>query len=77
MKTYLLVWFSSEGANPSEIGRRLMSLGFEPVSGSYDYVFDWGNTVELDEIVKFGDKVHLSLKGMNVMFKIETINGKE
>ncbi len=27
MKTYLLVWFSSEGANPSEISRRLMSLG--------------------------------------------------
>lgn len=77
MKTYLMVWFNSEGANPSEVNDRLMSMGFKLVSGNYDYVFDWGHSVELDEVLRFGDKVHLTLKNMNVLFKIETVEGKK
>lgn len=52
-----------------------MSMGFIPVKGSYDYVFDWGNNVNTDEIVNFGDKVQMTLKDTGVMFKIETVNG--
>lgn len=76
MKTYLLLWYSSEGARPSEVNRSLMSLGFKPMQGAYDYVYDWGNNVELDEIVHFGDKIQMTLKGTGVMFKTETVNGK-
>ncbi|MCL7410496.1 MAG: hypothetical protein P1P69_00045 [Methanosarcinaceae archaeon] len=72
MKTYLLIWFNSNGASPSDVNQRLMSLGFEPMQGSYDYVYDWGNNVDLDEILRFGDKVHLSLQDSGVLFKIET-----
>lgn len=54
-----------------------MSMGFKPVQGAYDYVYDWGNSVDLDEILGFGDKVHLSLLDTGTMFKIETINGAE
>lgn len=77
MKTYLLLWYSSEGAMPSEVNRSLMSLGFKPIQGAYDYVYDWGDNVELDEIFHFSDKVLMTLKGMGVMFKTETVNGKE
>ncbi|TGC09647.1 hypothetical protein [Methanolobus halotolerans] len=77
MKTYLLLWYSSEGAMPSEVHRSLMSLGFKPIQGAYDYVYDWSDNVELDEIVHFSDKVLITLKGMSVMFKTETVNGKE
>lgn len=72
MKTYLLMWFNSNGASPSDVNRRLMSLGFQPVQGPYDYVYDWGDNVDVDEILRFGDKVHLSLKDFGVLFKIET-----
>ena len=72
MKTYLLIWFNSNGASPSDVNQRLMSLGFEPMQGSYDYVYDWGNNVDLDEILRFGDKVHISLQNSGVLFKIET-----
>jgi hypothetical protein len=72
MKTYLLIWFNSNGASPSDVNRRLMSLGFQPVQGPYDYVYDWGNNVDVDEILRFGDKVHLSLQDSGVLFKIET-----
>lgn len=50
-----------------------MSLGFQPMQGPYDYVYNWHNNVDVDEILRFGDKVHLSLQDMGVMFKTETI----
>ena len=41
MKTYLIVWFNSEGAKPSDITERLLSMGFQPVEGEYDYLYNW------------------------------------
>jgi len=73
VKTYLLVWFSSEGARPSEINRRLMSLGFEPMQGTYDFVYNWDSNFSIDKVLEFGDKVYLSLQGTGVMFKLETL----
>lgn len=73
MKTYLLVWFSSEGTRPSEINQRLMSLGFEPMKGSYDFVYNWNSSVSVEKILEFGDKVYLSLQGTGAMFKLETL----
>ncbi|NOR47849.1 MAG: hypothetical protein GQ533_07370 [Methanosarcinaceae archaeon] len=72
MKTFLLIWFDSNGARPSDVNRRLMSLGFQPMQGPYDYVYNWGDNVDVDEILRFGDKVHLSLQDSGVLFKIET-----
>ena len=74
MKSYLVVWFNSEGAKPSEVNQRLMSLGFKPIQGSHDYVYEWGKNVDVEEILRFGDRVKMTLQGMNVMFKIETIS---
>lgn len=74
MKSYLVVWFNSEGAKPSEINQRLMSLGFKPIQGSHDYVYEWGKNVDVEEILRFGDRVKMTLQGMNAMFKIETIS---
>ena len=74
MKSYLIVWFNSEGGKPSEINQRLMSLGFKPIQGTHDFVYEWRKNVEIEEILRFGDKVQMTLLGMNVMFKLETIN---
>nr|WP_255678589.1 hypothetical protein [Methanosarcina sp. DH1] len=68
-----MVWFSSEGARPSEVNQRLMSLGFEPVKGSYDFVYNWNSSVSVEKILEFGDKVYLSLQGTGAMFKLETL----
>ena len=77
MKTYLLLWYSSEGGMSSEVNRSLMSLGFKLMQGTYDYVYEWSDNVELDEILRFGDKIQMTLKGTGVMFKTETVNGKD
>ncbi len=74
MKSYLILWFNSEGGKPSEINQRLMSLGFKPLQGTHDYVYEWRKNVEVEEILSFGDKVKMTLQGLNVMFKLETIS---
>ncbi len=77
MKTYLVVWFNSDGAAPSEVNSRLLSLGFKTVKGNYDFVYNWGSKkVSVEAILNLSDKVHLTLKGLNTMFKLETVDNK-
>jgi hypothetical protein len=74
MKTYLTILFSSEGSAPSEIKSQLMNLGFKAAKGNYDFVYDWKNdSAGVEELVWFADKVHATLKNLNVNFSIETI----
>ena len=74
MKTYLKIMFNSEGALPLEIKDSLLNMGFEATKGNYDFVYNWRkDTVDVEELVYFADKVHASLKNCNVYFNIETI----
>ncbi len=74
MKTYLKVFFSSEGASPSKVKDQLFNMGFKATSGNYDFVYDWENkSATIDELIWFADKIHTSLKDLNVLFSIETI----
>lgn len=74
MKTYLQIWYNSDGncSPPSEVNSRLMSLGFQMIRGLYDYVYEWNANATLEDVLKLGDKVHLTLSGTGVLFKIET-----
>ena len=72
-KTYFTVWFSSEGATPDEVTSRLMGMGFKAIKGRYDYVYTWSGNPNVDEILDIGNRILLTLKGMHVLFKIETI----
>ena len=74
MKTYLIVWFNSEGAKPSDRTERLLSMGFQPVEGEYDYLYNWDSHAAIEEIIKFGDQVQNTLKGSGALFKLETIS---
>jgi len=65
--------FNSEGAKPSEVSERLCMLGFKPVQGNYDYIYDWDTKATVKDAIWFGDKIHTILKGYNVLFKLETI----
>jgi len=73
MKTYLLVWFDSNGPSPTKIIERLTSLGFNPIKGRYDFEYSWPKPPKSDELFTIIDKVHQTLKGTNVMFKVETV----
>lgn len=73
MKTYLTVFFSSEGAAPSQVAERLQMLGFAPTQGNYDFVYVWDDKASVKDALWFADKIKTTLEGMNVNFKIETI----
>jgi len=74
MKTYLTIWFSSEGAKPTAVVERLLAMGFKPTRGHYDHVYDWGrDDVELEDILRLGNAVHETLKGFKVLYKLETV----
>ena len=73
MKTYLTIWFSSEGVEPTVVAEKLQSMGFRPVKGHYDHVYDWKHEAALDDVLGLMNKVHLTLKGMKVLYKVETL----
>jgi len=72
VKTYLIVWFHSEGQGPSVVNERLLNIGFRPTQGNYDYVYDWGDRVDTMSILDLGDKIITVLRGSDVLYKMET-----
>ncbi len=77
MKTYISVFFSTEGAKPSKVLDALNNLGFEPTAGNFDGVFSWDKQASLDEAINLADKVVTTLKGMGVLVKLETVGKSE
>jgi len=73
LKTYLMIWFNSEGAKPQIVVQKLQEIGFKPMRGPYDHVYEWTKEVNLDDIIQLGDTIHENLKGLNVLYKLETI----
>ena len=74
MLTYLTITFSSEGERPSRVIEVLRNLGFEPTTGSHDSVYRWGDRATVEDALDLADKVHSTLKGMGVTFKLETVS---
>ncbi|NLI74600.1 MAG: hypothetical protein GX369_07540 [Euryarchaeota archaeon] len=73
MITYLTVTFNTEGSRPSEIMDALHGLGFEPTTGSYDFLYRWGANATVEDAIYLADKVCLTLKGKHVLFKLQTV----
>ena len=71
-KTYLVVWFNSDGTKSSDITDRLLSMGFRPIHGNYDYMYTWAKEPKVEDTLKLGDQVHATLEGCNVLYKLET-----
>jgi len=74
MKTYLTVYLHTEGSNFSEVADILEDLGFRAVKGRYDFVYDWDKKTTIKDIAWFGDKIHMSLRGKKVYFRIESVD---
>ncbi|MFH0815967.1 MAG: hypothetical protein V1934_04030 [Methanobacteriota archaeon] len=71
MKTYLKLEFSSEGAKPSEVIKRLEELDWKPVIGEYDFVLEAGPGEGVGESFRrMLDKLQDALRGTNVRFTL-------
>lgn len=73
MRTYLTLWFNSDGASPTEVLEKLEEVGFDPLKGNYDMAYDWDEQPETDEVLHLANEVRKKLKGDKVLFKLETV----
>ncbi len=73
MKTYITLWFNSNGATPTEVEQKLSGIGFKSLHGNYDLVYEWDTKARMEDTLKLGDLIQKTLKGTNVLFKMETI----
>ncbi len=73
MKTYLLLFHSSEGEYPHIVMEKLTRIGFNPIRGHYDLEYDHGSHIEIDDIMRLATTVHETLRGCKVFYKLETI----
>ena len=71
-KTYLVMYFGTEGINPTETAKRLETIGFKTEFGPYDFVFDWKKQPTKSEVLSLGDKVANSLKDSGAVFNLDT-----
>ena len=77
--TRVAIWFSSEGASPSEVIKKLLELGFTPVRGAYDFVYEHQEeSGGMDEpalsnaIIEIANAIHETLVGFNVLYTLTT-----
>lgn len=75
--TQVSVWFNSEGASPSIVIKKMLELGFIPVRGAYDFVYeheqdDMSESDLSESILEIADALHKALKGFRVFYTLDT-----
>jgi len=75
--TRVSVWFYSEGASPSQVMSKLTELGFKPIRGAYDFVYEHSedNLTEADlgsAIIEISNALHKTLSGFKVLYNLDT-----
>lgn len=75
--TRVSVWFNSEGASPSVVVSKLLELGFIPVRGAHDFVYEHAEDDMTDSdlsesILEIANALHKALKGFQVLYNLDT-----
>lgn len=72
-KTYLVMFFGTGNGKPTEIVKRVESLGFRTALGPVDFIYDWGNKVPVkEEVLALADRLAELLKNTGAIFNIDT-----
>lgn len=72
MRTHLVMYFGTNGIGPSEIAKKMESLGFKTTWGPYDFVHEWDHSPTNEEILALGDNVAVALQGTGTVFNLDT-----
>ena len=75
-RTFLLLQLDSEGAPYSKIAEILESVGFEPQTEGYGFVYEWGRDAAVHEALELADRIQEALRGSRVSFRIESSEGE-
>jgi hypothetical protein len=69
MRTFLKMYFSSEGASPLDVVEDLMKIGFRTEVGNYDFSISWETPERYVSIMR---TLHNTLAGTRVRYTIRT-----
>ena len=81
--TKVSVWMNSEGAAPSKVMKKLTDLGFIPVRGVYDFIYEHESSPDMDEselggkIIEIANALHKALSGLKVLYTLDTTTKEE
>ena len=74
-KTYLVIFFGTTGAKPSEIVSKVESAGFKSTLGPVDFIYDWKEKQPTkSQILAIADDLAKALSGTGAVFNIDTHN---
>lgn len=68
-RTYVKLFFSSEGAGPLEVVEQLRKIGMRPEVGEYDFSVEWHTPEQYGDAVR---KMHSLLSGSRVRYTLMT-----
>ena len=72
-RTYLVMYFGTVNGKPSDIAKKLESLGFTATFGTVDFIYDWGNKEPTkEEVLNLADRITLEIKGSGAIFNLDT-----
>ncbi|HLF07558.1 MAG TPA: hypothetical protein VI893_10385 [Thermoplasmata archaeon] len=74
MRTYLDLWFASDGEELVSVVKRLEGVGLKTIIGIHDFYFDWRDDTEFK--TQMGS-IHKALKGTKTLYKTHTITEDE
>jgi hypothetical protein len=75
--TRVSVWFYSEGAAPAQVISKLLELGFKPIRGAFDFVYEHSDE-DMSEsdlgsaIIEISNALHKALSGFKVLYNLDT-----
>ena len=72
MKTYLVMYFGTEGISTTDVAAKLEGIGFKTTFGPVDFVYEWDKTPSKEDILGLGNKVVGALKGSGAVFALDT-----
>lgn len=74
-KTYLVLFFGTTGAKPSDIVSKIESLGFKSTLGPVDFIYEWGNQEpKKEQVLELANRLAKSLTETGCIFNIDTHN---
>ena len=71
-RTYLIMYFGTDGIKTSDIARKLEALGFETMFSSVDFIYSWKDKPTKAEVLALGDRVVVALQGSGAVFNLDT-----
>jgi hypothetical protein len=71
-QTYLVMYFGTGDGKPSEVVKRVESIGFTTTFGPVDFVYIWPSQPTKEQVLELADKLTEALKETGCVFNLDT-----